>query len=115
MTFYFDMQQKYLSHAVLHNGQVWRSHVVWIDAEGNVHLERFDGEIPGTIFISGIVCVCAANRVTDSHRKSLLRIVVNADLTEVAIRRTREYMLTNGLYLNSVPDSDAVLIPLKRK
>ena len=110
------MRRRYLAHAILHNGQVCRTSVAGIDACGGVSVEKFDGETPGTIFVSGIVCVCRADRLTEFDRKTLARIVQTSNLVESAIRRAKEYMSDKGLYMNScTTESAPLLLPLDRK
>lgn len=109
------MQPRYLAHAVLHNGEVWRTSSVTITANGTVSIERFNGETPSTIFVSGIVCVCAEHRMNDMHRRALTRIVASARLIETAIRYARKYMDDNNLFLNSSEcETTPLLLPLKR-
>lgn len=109
------MRQKYLAHAILHNEQVWRTAVIGLNTDGNVSIEKFDVETPGTIFVSGIVCVCAAERLTEPHRKTLECIVQSTGFIETAIRLVKEYMSVNGLYMNNgVVGSTPLLLPLKR-
>ena len=54
---------RYLSHAVLHAGQVYRQSLVAI-VDGKVEVSRFDREEHSTVFVSGLVAVVADNRVT---------------------------------------------------
>ncbi len=109
------MNPRYLAHAVLHNNEVWRTSSVTILADNTVSIERFNGETPATIFISGIVCVCAQHRMNDTHRRALTRIVSSARLVETAIRYARKYMTDNNLFVGN-PESGAtpLLLPLKR-
>ena len=109
------MHQRYLAHAIVHNNQVWRTSSVTITGDDAVSIERFSGETPATIFISGIVCVCAEHRMNDTHRRALSRIVASARLVETAIRYARKYMQENNLFLNSSDfDAKPLLLLLKR-
>ncbi|MCM1022263.1 MAG: hypothetical protein NC343_08160 [Muribaculum sp.] len=108
------MSTRYLSNAVVHNGELYRNSIVSINAKDEVCIERFIEETPETIFISGIVCVCNSQRVTDNHRKALNHIVESSHLMETAIRKVREYMTIHSLYMNLSPDSTPMLLPLKR-
>ncbi len=102
---------RYLSHAVLHAGQVYRQSLVDI-VDGVVRVDRFDREVHSTVFVSGIVAVVADNRVTNVNIDQLDRIVKNAPLVETAILRAMRYLKGRSLFVND--DDMPRLIILQR-
>ena len=112
------MQPKYLAHAVLHNEKIWRTSIISLDADNDVSIDRFIQEVPGTVFVSGIICVCNSERLTEAHRKQLAHIVTSARLIETAIRKANKYMSANSLYMQQAENqqsSSPVILPLSRK
>ncbi|HRF67980.1 MAG TPA: hypothetical protein PK430_02020 [Muribaculum sp.] len=91
---------RYLSHAVLHAGQVYRQSLVAI-VDGKVEVSRFDREEHSTVFVSGLVAVVADNRVTNVNIGQLDRIVKTAPLVETAILRAMRYMKGRSLFVNA--------------
>lgn len=102
---------QYLALGVLHRGQLYRNSIVSVDG-GNVIIRPFDGEVPQTVFVSGIVAVCASGRLTDSHRRALTLRVQDAPLLDRAIMRADRYLSANSLYMpdsSSAPDAGDTL------
>lgn len=92
---------RYLSHAVLHAGKVYRQSLVEI-TDGIVRIERFTDEVHSTVFVSGIIAIVARDRITDSQLSRLDHIVKDAPLVEMAIKRAMRYLLS----LNLFPDEE---------
>ena len=108
---------KYLALGVLHNGTLYRNSLVWLDGE-RVVIKPFDGEVPQTVFVSGLVAVCSASRLTDAHRRTLALRVQDAPLLERAILKVDRYLQSNSLYLdteNTERTDNPVLLLLPRK
>ena len=109
---------QYLALGVLHRGQLYRNSIVSVDG-GNVIIRPFDGEVPQTVFVSGIVAVCASGRLTDAHRRALTLRVQDSPLLDRAIMRVDRYLSANSLYLSdSSPEADvdtSVLLLLPRR
>lgn len=107
---------QYLALGVLHRGQLYRNSIVYLD-EGQVVIRPFDREVPQTVFVSGLVAVCAAERLTDAHRRALSLRVQDAPLLDRAILRTDRYLTSNSLYLSTPasPFETPVLLLLPRK
>ena len=109
---------QYLALGVLNRGRLYRNSIVSADG-GNVIIRPFDGEVPQTIFVSGVVAVCASERLTDAHRRALTLRVQDAPLLDRAIMRVDRYLSANSLYLSdSSPEADVdtpVLLLLPRR
>lgn len=110
---------QYLALGVLHRGQLYRNSIVSVDG-GSVMIRPFDGEVPQTVFVSGIVAVCAAGRLTDAHRRALTLRVQDAPLLDRAIMRADRYLSANSLYMpdsSSAPDAGdtPILLLLPRR
>lgn len=103
---------KFLAHAVLHRGKVYRNSIVEI-VDGEVHIARFDRELPSTTFVPGLIAVCASERVTDSVRGAMLYKVQSAPLIERAIMRLSEYLESSRLYVGDQDTPMLVLLPRK--
>ncbi|MCM1504835.1 MAG: hypothetical protein NC127_06545 [Muribaculum sp.] len=103
---------QYLAHAVLHQGHIHRNSIVRIE-NGSVIITPFDGEVQSTVFIPGIIAVCAADRVDDSSRRSMQYKVQSAPLVESAIRRLSEYLKSSELYAYSSDRPILIMLPRK--
>ena len=104
---------QYLAHAILHQGRIYRNSIVRIEDE-EVIITPFDGEVQSTVFIPGIIDVCAESRLTDSDRRAMGYKVQNAPLVETAIRRVAHYLTSSRLYVSD-NDSRPILVMLPRK
>lgn len=104
---------QYLALGVLHQGQLYRNSIVSLVAD-QVVIRPFDGEVAQTIFVSGLVAVCASSRLTPGHRRALSLRVQDAPLLDRAILRADRYLTSNSLYLDDPPDLPSLLI-LPRK
>lgn len=100
---------RYLAHAVMHRGKIYRQSVVSLDG-GVLTIAPFDRELHSTAFVSGIIVVAAAGRVTPSARSRLEAIVRREELLEVAIRKASRYLDTGGLYVEGDGDEPVLLI-----
>lgn len=106
------MTTRYLAHAVLHEGRVYRNSIVHIE-DGKVIIAPFAGETQSTIFVPGLIAVCAESRTTDADRRSMHYKVQNAPLVESAIRRVSEYIKSARLAVHD--DDRPILVMLPRK
>lgn len=104
---------RYLAHAVLHAGKVYRSSIVELHPLHGVIIESFSGEEAGVTYISGIIAVVSDTRLTDAMRRQLAHMVRNAPLVEDSIRRIRRYLDDNALY--PAPGDTPRLLLLPRK
>ena len=102
---------RYLSHAVLHAGEVYRNSIVELDSDKLI-IAKFTGEEHSTIFVSGIIAVVAENRITPSQTAYLKQIVKNAPLVETAILRTMRYLNEQTLFPE--PDDKKMLLIMQR-
>lgn len=106
------MTTRYLAHAVLHEDRIFRNSIVHIE-DGKVIITPFAGETQSTIFVPGLIAVCAESRITDADRLAMHRMVQNAPLVERAIRRVSGHIKSARL---SVHDDDSpILVMLPRK
>lgn len=106
------MTTRYLAHAVLHGGRIYRNSIVHIEG-GSVIITPFAGETQSTVFVPGLIAVCAESRTTDADRRAMHYKVQNAPLVERAIQRVSEYIKSARL---SVHDDDRpILVMLPRK
>lgn len=103
---------QYLAHAIIHGGHVYRNSIVRIDG-GDVIITPFNGETESTIFVPGLIAVCAESRLTDNDRRAMNYKVQAAPLVERAIRRLTEYMTSARLTVHD--DDRPVLVLLPRK
>lgn len=104
----------YLAQGVLHNGRLYRNSIVYISSGDKVVIKPFSMEEPSTVFVSGIVAICAISRVNDSHRKALDYIVKGADLMEKAFIRAARYLDSHQLYIADSADKPClILLPRK--
>ncbi|MDE6192185.1 MAG: hypothetical protein K2G47_11300 [Muribaculum sp.] len=87
---------RYLAHAVMHGGKVYRQSIVELDGE-RVTVSRFDGEIHSTVFVSGIIVVAPQERVTTVNVDQMKRILGRAELIEEAIKRISRYVSMRNL------------------
>ena len=104
--------KQYLAHAVLHQGRVYRNSIVRID-DGEVIITPFNGEVQSTIFVPGLIAVCAENKLSDSDRRAMNYKVQGAPLVESAIRRLTRYLESARLYTHD--DDKPLLVLLPRK
>lgn len=102
---------RYLAHAVMHSGRVFRQSVVELDG-GVVTVTRFDGEIHSTIFVSGIVAVVPEERVISVNIDRMKRIMERATLVEDAIKRVAHYLEDRNLAV--APGETPRLVILQR-
>lgn len=100
---------RYLAHAVLHGGKVYRQSVVELD-DGVVTVSRFDGEIHSTIFVSGIIVVVPRERVTTVNTDQMKRIMDRAPLMEMAIKRVAHYVDSRNLSVASGETPDLIIL-----
>lgn len=102
---------RYLAHAVMHGGKVYRQSIVELDGT-HVAVSRFDGEIHSTIFVSGIIVVASEQRITTVNVDQMKHILGRADLIETAIKRISRYVIMRNLAVN--PDETPTLVILQR-
>lgn len=100
---------RYLAHAVMHRGKTYRQSVVSLN-DGVLTIAPFDRELHSTVFVSGIIVVVVADRVTPSVRSRMEAIVRREELLEVAIRKASRYLASSGLYVDSDDDEPSLLI-----
>ncbi len=102
---------RYLAHAVIHSGKVFRQSIVQLDGD-TVTVTRFDGEIHSTVFVSGIIVVVPEERVTTVNVDQMKRIMGRASLVEQAIKRVAHYAEARGLAV--APGEKPSLVILQR-
>lgn len=102
---------RYLAHAVMHAGKVYRQSIVELD-NGSVAVSRFDGEIHSTVFVSGIIVVVPKERYTSVNVDQMKRIMGRADLVETAIKRIAHYVSARNLAV--APGETPELVILQR-
>lgn len=100
---------RYLAHAVMHRGKIYRQSVVSLD-NGVLTIAPFDRELHSTAFVSGIIVVVVSGRLTQSIRSRMEAIVRREELLEVAIRKASRYLDSSGLYVDNDDDEPALLI-----
>lgn len=100
---------RYLAHAVLHEGRVYRHAVVGL-SEGRLTIDRFEREIHSTVFVSGFIIVAGAGKVTANDRRALTAIVRRDDLLEMALKRVMRYASAHSLYVEPSDTPELVIL-----
>ncbi len=100
---------RYLAHAVIHRGNIYRQSIVELD-NGVLSIQRFDREVHSTVFISGIVIVVAENKLTLSDRQQLDCIFKKEMLLEGGIRRVMRYLERRDIFADDICDKPYLLI-----
>ncbi len=102
---------RYLAHAVIHDGIVYRQSIVHLD-DKEITVTRFAREIHSTVFVPGIIVVAPEERVTTVNIDRMKRIVNRATLIEGAIKRVDRYVTAHNLVVK--PGESPRLIILQR-
>ncbi|MCM1331852.1 MAG: hypothetical protein NC248_04495 [Bacteroides sp.] len=100
---------RYLAHAVIHDGKVYRQSIVGLD-NGILSISRFDREIHSTVFVSGIVIVVAENKVTLSDRQQLESIFRKEMLLEGGIKRVMRYLERRDIFASGETDTPTLMV-----
>lgn len=100
---------RYLAHAVLHAGQVYRHAVVEL-ADGRLTIDRFEREIHSTAFVSGFIIVAAAGKVKANQRRALTAIVRRDDLIEMALKRVMRYASAHSIYAGPADTPELLIL-----
>jgi len=94
---------RYLAHAVIHAGTVYRQSIVGLD-NGVLSISRFDREVHSIVFVSGIVIVVAENKITHSDRRQLENIFRKEILLESGINRVLRYLEQRDIFASEDTD-----------
>ncbi|WP_289159462.1 hypothetical protein [uncultured Muribaculum sp.] len=100
---------RYLAHAVIHAGTVYRQSIVGLD-DGVLSISRFDREVHSTVFVSGIVIVVAENKITLSDRQQLEYIFRKEILLEGGIKRVMRYLERRDIFASEETDVPSLLV-----
>lgn len=101
---------RYLAHAVIYQGVVYRQSIVTIDGD-SVSVARFNGETHSTTFFPGIIVVAPSERLTTVNVDQLKRIMNRSELIEDAIRLTSRYVRARNLLIADRETPRLILLP----
>ena len=100
---------RYLAHAVIHDGKIYRNSIVGID-NGVLSIERFEREVHSTIFVSGVIIVAAENKIMLSDRQQLNNIFKKESLSETGLKRVMRYLERRDIYAVDKEDTTLLVI-----
>lgn len=102
---------RYLAHAVIHDGQVFRHSIVSID-NGILTIRKFEREEHSTIFVPGIIIVAAEEKITRSGRRQLSALFRKEQLIESGIKKVMRYLLQHDIFARDKSDTP-ILLPIE--
>lgn len=100
---------RYLAHAVIHNGKLYRHSIVGIE-NGVLSIERFEREVHSTVFVSGVIIVAAENKITLSDRHQLNNIFKKESLIETGLKRVMRYLERRDIFMDDDGDSPGLVL-----
>ncbi len=100
---------RYLAHAVIHDGKVYRQSIVGLDG-GVLSIVGFDREIHSTIFVPGIVIVAAENKITQNDRRQLDCLFKKEQLIECGIKRVMRYLERRDIFAVDAGDTPTLIV-----